>query len=372
MDLPLSVVKNGSITYRYDENGNRVFKDDGQSAEWYLYDHMGRNIAVFDAANNNRKMINLFGLDNIGKIDFTYTETTFTDPESGEIITSLTAEREKSYYIKDHLGSIRQTISEGGSFLSAQDYYPYGKMIPSRVMNSGEVNSKFKFTSKERDVETGLDYFGARYYNSSIGLWHSVDPLAAKYPGWSPYNYVLNKPLMAVDPDGRSAWDIVKGFVNSLKDNNTFGLTQARQNASYENSSDGRIGEQIGNAVSLVQSAFETFDGAAKVVGGGTLAVAGSETLIAVPVGGALTLAGAAETAHGVSVGVMAINNMMGSNGQTKGTRVNPDGSAKNPIDQLDQISKKQDRYRKQGNGEAINRIEKSKQNVKNKLKEIK
>ncbi|MCC7004822.1 hypothetical protein IT397_02810 [Candidatus Nomurabacteria bacterium] len=46
-------------------------------------------------------------------------------------------------------------------------------------------------------------YFGARYYDSGIGRWLSVDPLMDKYPGWSPYNYVMGNPLRLVDPDGR-------------------------------------------------------------------------------------------------------------------------------------------------------------------------
>jgi RHS repeat-associated protein len=56
------------------------------------------------------------------------------------------------------------------------------------------------FTSKERDVETGLDYFGARYYESWSGRWMSVDPLAKKYPGWSPYCYVRDNAIGLSDP----------------------------------------------------------------------------------------------------------------------------------------------------------------------------
>ena len=58
------------------------------------------------------------------------------------------------------------------------------------------------FTGKERDVETGLDYFGARYYESWSARWLSVDPLANKYPGWSPYGYVEDNPVAIVDPHG--------------------------------------------------------------------------------------------------------------------------------------------------------------------------
>ena len=46
-----------------------------------------------------------------------------------------------------------------------------------------------KSTGKEKDSETGYYYFGARYYNSDLSLWLSVDPMADKYPNLSPYNY---------------------------------------------------------------------------------------------------------------------------------------------------------------------------------------
>ena len=64
------------------------------------------------------------------------------------------------------------------------------------------TSAKEGYTGKERDAETGLDYFGARYYMPEIGRWMSVDPLADKYPAWSPYNYVLNNPLVLIDPTG--------------------------------------------------------------------------------------------------------------------------------------------------------------------------
>jgi len=62
-----------------------------------------------------------------------------------------------------------------------------------------------RFTSKERDNESGLDYFNARYYTSSLGRFTSTDPLSgeAKQPQtWNSYTYVLNNPLKFVDPDG--------------------------------------------------------------------------------------------------------------------------------------------------------------------------
>ena len=57
-------------------------------------------------------------------------------------------------------------------------------------------------TGKEKDSETGYYYFGARYYNSDLSLWLSVDPMADKYPSLSPYNYCAWNPMKVVDPNG--------------------------------------------------------------------------------------------------------------------------------------------------------------------------
>jgi RHS repeat-associated protein len=63
---------------------------------------------------------------------------------------------------------------------NAQDYYPFGERI--RYVTGDPYNDSYKFTEKERDDESGYDYFGARYYDSELGRWLSVDPLADKYP----------------------------------------------------------------------------------------------------------------------------------------------------------------------------------------------
>ena len=57
-------------------------------------------------------------------------------------------------------------------------------------------------TGKEKDSETGHHYFGARYYNSDLSLWLSVDPMSDKYPNLSPYAYCTWNPMKLVDPDG--------------------------------------------------------------------------------------------------------------------------------------------------------------------------
>jgi RHS repeat-associated protein len=84
--------------------------------------------------------------------------------------------------------------------VESYDPEPWGLLMPGRTLGSG---TKEGFTGKERDVESGLDYFGARHYMAAVGRWTSADPLAEKHPEWSAYNYALNRPLTMTDPDGR-------------------------------------------------------------------------------------------------------------------------------------------------------------------------
>ncbi|MGB8259263.1 MAG: RHS repeat-associated core domain-containing protein [Terracidiphilus sp.] len=106
------------------------------------------------------------------------------------------------YRITDHLGSAVGTLSSTGVVLSTQDYAPFGQLF------TGGTADPYQFTGKERDAESGNDYFGARYYASSAGRWMSPDPgwlkaaNAADPQSWNLYGYVLNQPLVLTDPDG--------------------------------------------------------------------------------------------------------------------------------------------------------------------------
>ena len=76
--------------------------------------------------------------------------------------------------------------------------------------HSGET---YTFFAKEKDTETGLSYFGSRYYSSDLSIWLSVDPMSAKYPFVSPYVYCTNNPINIVDPDGE---DIIGALIGIL------------------------------------------------------------------------------------------------------------------------------------------------------------
>ena len=80
-----------------------------------------------------------------------------------------------------------------------------------------KYNERYKFTGKERDWESGYDFFGARFYSSLYGFWTRVDPLADKYANETPYIYCGGNPIMMIDPDGRekhNLFNLIKSFFN--------------------------------------------------------------------------------------------------------------------------------------------------------------
>ena len=64
-------------------------------------------------------------------------------------------------------------------------------------------NAPYTFSGKEKDVETGYGYFGARYYDSGLSIWLSVDPMSHALPHQSPFVYCSNNPISRIDKDGR-------------------------------------------------------------------------------------------------------------------------------------------------------------------------
>ena len=78
-------------------------------------------------------------------------------------------------------------------------YRPQNQLLPQGNLSAAVP---YTFSAKERDSETGLSYFGARYYTSDLSVWLSVDPMSAKYPSLSPYVYCADNPVKLVDPNG--------------------------------------------------------------------------------------------------------------------------------------------------------------------------
>lgn len=111
------------------------------------------------------------------------------------------------FYHSDHLGSASWITDDQGGVIQYIHYMPYGELWVNQRANS--YDERFKFTGKERDTETGYDYFGARYYLSLLGIWLSPDPLLDEYPEISSYAYCKWNPMRYVDPNGAGPQDRV-------------------------------------------------------------------------------------------------------------------------------------------------------------------
>ncbi len=107
------------------------------------------------------------------------------------------------YYHSDHLGSASFLTDNNGKETQQLVYLPYGEDWVDLKYNTQQFETPYKFNGKEKDLESGYNYYGARYYYDWLSIWLSVDPLSDKYPHLTSYNYCANNPVMLVDPDGR-------------------------------------------------------------------------------------------------------------------------------------------------------------------------
>jgi RHS repeat-associated protein len=113
-----------------------------------------------------------------------------------------------------HQSSVAALTNRHGEFYQHLQYLPYGDVFVDK--RRGFFASPYTFSAKEKDSESGYNYFGARYYTDNIMMWLSVDPMSDKYPSMSPYMYCAGNPIKFVDPDGESYGDYYDIFGNFL------------------------------------------------------------------------------------------------------------------------------------------------------------
>ena len=109
-------------------------------------------------------------------------------------------EKMQFYYHPDHLGSSSYITNLDGEVLQHIEYVPFGEVFIEERNNTW--NTPYLFNAKEFDEETGMYYYGARYYEPRLSLWMSVDPLTEKSPNVSAYVYCFGNPLKYIDPIG--------------------------------------------------------------------------------------------------------------------------------------------------------------------------
>lgn len=181
----------GGFTYTYDADGNRVEKSTGSTGTLYWYMTPGI-VAESDLAGNLQSEYVFFDGERVARRDF----------PGGSV----------AYYFSDHLKTTDIVTDALGNIKNESDFYPWGGEL--EFLNND--SNHYKFTGKERDAETGLDYFGARYYSNGLGRFISADwsstPIPVPYADFGDpqslnlYTYVRNLPTTRIDADGHDSW----------------------------------------------------------------------------------------------------------------------------------------------------------------------
>lgn len=120
------------------------------------------------------------------------------------------------FFLRDHLGSVRAVVSETGAVQQRNNYFPYGDLFPNTSIDSSA--NRYRYTGKESGDEIGLYDFSARFLHTRFGRFTTIDPLAEKYPGISPYAYCNCNPVIFVDPDGMESWRLDRnGYLHRIE-----------------------------------------------------------------------------------------------------------------------------------------------------------
>jgi RHS repeat-associated protein len=194
----VSTATSGGITttYSYDSDGNRVIKSNGSTGTLYWYMAPGV-VAETDLAGTTQSEYIFFDGERVARRD------------------GATGTGGVFYYFSDHLKTASVITDSVGVIKAESDYYPWGGELP--FVNND--SNHYKFTGKERDGESGLDYFGARYYSNGLGRWISADWSATAVPvpyadlgdpqSLNLYGYVRDLPTSRADGDGHGIIDRV-------------------------------------------------------------------------------------------------------------------------------------------------------------------
>jgi RHS repeat-associated protein len=185
----------GGYSFSYDGESRLKTSTINNYTTTYFYDGEGRRVKKVLPSGEQT----LFIYDAMGQLAAEYTTGQVAPPGT-------------RYLTVDHLGSVRAMTEQDQTVVARRDYLPFGEEIPEPLGGrtsvwGAEAGLSQKFTGKERDAETGLDYFGARYMSAAQGRFVTPDPLMASARAsdpqtWNRYAYALNNPLRYVDPDG--------------------------------------------------------------------------------------------------------------------------------------------------------------------------
>lgn len=214
------VVAVGSDAYAYDANGNLTSKTDAAGAWQYFWDYENRLVSVwrpdglvvnykYDALGRrvetsrsaggwtrysyDRAEVALDRSSDGGTVEYT------NGPGPDEKLSQRAGGLNPLYFVRDHLDSTRALTDGGGNVVEADSYDSFGGA-------AGSALTRYGYAGRERDADTGLYLYRARWYDPQVGRFISEDP-AGLEGGVNLYAYVSNSPLRYRDPNGRTGQD---------------------------------------------------------------------------------------------------------------------------------------------------------------------
>ena len=197
------IIGAAGYTYAYDADGNRVAKSNGSTGMIYWYMAPGI-VAESDLTGALKSEYVFFDGERVARKDF---------PGNSVF-----------YYFSDHLKTASVITDSVGNIKEDEDYYPWGGEL--QFVNSD--SNHYKFTGKERDTETGLDYFGARYYGNWLGRFITPDwaakPASVPYADLADpqslnlYSFVWNLPTTKIDVNGHQISDMGRALIQPALD----------------------------------------------------------------------------------------------------------------------------------------------------------
>lgn len=188
-------IRNVRLDYLYNANGTKLRK----KYTYYFSKGKSERFSGTDYLNGFQYSINYL---NSVSLDFVPTSEGYYDFKNNRYI----------YNYTDHLGNVRLSYQKdylGNAYPNDENnYYPFGLRHEGYNNPGGNGSYNYKYNNKELQLETGMYDYGARFYMPDIGRWGVVDMLSEKYFSASNYTYVLNRPTVAVDPDGKRVYFI--------------------------------------------------------------------------------------------------------------------------------------------------------------------
>ncbi len=231
----------GSTSPTYDGNGNLINNGNGQAFTWdtrneltaivyssgansgnhteFVYDGYGRRVAIVERSGmtigsgtvNSTKQFVWISASIAEERDASGTSITKRFFPQGEQISGV-----NYYYTKDHLGSVRELVSNSGTLEARYTYEPYGRV--TKV--SGSMDSDFQYAGYYEHGTSGLNFTWWRAYDPNSARWLSRDPLpyAEMRQGPNLYDYVTNDPLRFIDPFGLCTyWEKYTGLPDKYR-----------------------------------------------------------------------------------------------------------------------------------------------------------